>query len=199
MTTYTKKRVRLPRNLLQVSRAAPMISMLLRTLKAAVKDPRRSPGNVPGESCDRSWRDRNRSPQSEFLAEPEPADGAPDEMARLIWALDENARKNAACLEQGLQAWRRRGSAPAHLAFRCEVADMIDPEALGTLISFAHPADVPVIFEALVELRDDPLSVRLVAETLARQYLERGFEHIGCRIADVPLWQEPEAGDTIVR
>jgi len=118
-------------------------------------------------------------------------------MASIMQALDENARSNAAFLEEGLRAWRWRGSAPDHLTYRRQVADMIDAEALGTLISFAHPADVPLIFESLIEMRDDPPSVRLAAETLARQYLTRGFEHIGRRIVDVPLWPESAPGDTI--
>ncbi len=199
VTTYTKNPLRLPRNLLQVSRPAQIFSILLQTLATAVRGPRRRPNGVLEKSPGMAERAGVRPRDHRFGAEPDRLGGAPDSMTRIMRALDDNARSNTAFLEEGLRDWRRRGSAPDHLVFRRQVADMIEPEALGTLISFAHPADVPVIFEALVDMRDDPLSVRLAAETLARQYIERGFEHIGRRITDAPLWQDPDPGESAVR
>ncbi len=117
---------------------------------------------------------------------------AADDIASIIARLDANAERNRnrIVLQWSMLAPGERP--PPALLFRPAVLEMIDPEVLGVLLSFAHPNDLDRIFEGLVGLRYDPLAVARAATDLAGRYLDRGLDAVGeplCRrpLADSPL------------
>jgi hypothetical protein len=191
VTSYTKIAGRLPRSVVVVSgsgqtadAATRVASSALRRLIELRRAVRAGLVRLAGHADHAAERRTGSHPFADSGDAPEPTAG-------IVRALDANARRNNASLEAALRAWRRLGRAPDHLRYRMQVAAMIDPEVLGTLMSFAHPDDVPLVFESLVALRDEPLAVQAAAETLAMQYVARGFDHVGRRMAEVPLWPGP--------
>lgn len=117
---------------------------------------------------------------------------ASDDIAAIIARLDANAERNRnrIVLQWSMLAPGERP--PPALLFRPIVLEMIDPEVLGVLLSFAHPNDLDRIFEGLVGLRYDPLSVARAATDLAGRYLDRGLDAVG-----EPLYRRPLAGASV--
>lgn len=117
---------------------------------------------------------------------------ADDDIAAIIARLDANAERNRnrIVLQWSMLAPGERP--PPALLFRPIVLEMIDPEVLGVLLSFAHPNDLDRIFEGLVGLRYDPLAVARAATDLAGRYLDRGLDAVG-----EPLYRWPLAGASV--
>lgn len=111
-----------------------------------------------------------------------------DDISAIIARLDANAERNRnrIVLEWSMLAPGERP--PPALLFRPIVLEMIDPEVLGVLLSFAHPHDLDRIFEQLVALRYDPVAVTRAATDLAGRYLDRGLDAVG-----EPLYRRPLA------
>jgi len=114
---------------------------------------------------------------------------ASDDIAAIIARLDANAERNRnrIVLQWSMLAPGERP--PPALLFRPIVLEMIDPEVLGVLLSFAHPNDLDRVFEGLVGLRHDPLALACAATDLAGRYLDRGLDAVG-----EPVYRRPLAG-----
>lgn len=113
--------------------------------------------------------------------------GPDDDILALVARLDANAERNRNRI--ALQ-WSRLAPGerpPPELMFRPIVLEMIDPEILGVLLSFAHPSDLDRIFERLVELRYDPAAVVRAATSLAGAFLERGLDSAGRPLHEAPF------------
>ncbi len=115
--------------------------------------------------------------------------GRDDDISAIISRLDANAERNRNRIALQWSRLRPGERPPPELLFRPIVLEMVDPEILGVLLSFAHPNDLDRIFERLVELRYDPAAVARAAASLAGAFLERGLDSAG-----IPLREAPFAG-----
>jgi len=115
--------------------------------------------------------------------------GPDDDITAVISRLDANAERNRNRITLQWSRLRPGEHPPRELMFRPIVLEMVDPEILGVLLSFAHPNDLDQIFERLVELRYDPAAVARAAASLAGAFLERGLDAVG-----KPLHQAPFSG-----
>ncbi|MGD8976224.1 MAG: hypothetical protein PVG91_01400 [Gammaproteobacteria bacterium] len=115
--------------------------------------------------------------------------GPDDDITTIISRLDANAERNRNRIALQWSSLSPGEHPPPELLFRPIVLEMVDPEILGVLLSFAHPNDLDRIFERLVELRYDPAAVARAAASLAGAFLERGLDAVG-----KPLHEAPFAG-----